>query len=431
MAQVYSPNAPSYYAQQLANLQQTQLANQAKRYDMNAQQQADQAAPAALAAIAALQGNVVQDQSQGGTTQPQPPMPGQQSMPNMGTQPPIQPVQSAPIGADPPPMGVPPTAQQIPQLSASALQPPSQGGMGPAIGRMDPPPPPMGQAQGQPQQNPAAALTQQYPSMGSLIGAIRQANPNLDGAALMNLIQRVQPLYQGKSGDPYKIMLEQQRLGVGAGAPDPAVVDAAAAQIQATGNYSALNRLPAPVREAVLVKLGTGFNPADAQVNLSARKTEANATARPLGQLNVSAEGFAAIMPDALAASAAVPRDSWKFANTVDNWLKEQSNDPDFATFQNFNLGLVREYARAMGGTVAAQAKAENALGTSKNEAAYDAAVKALYREIQDAQKGGKVAVRKATGKTAQDDGVPGIKVEGGPTTGKDPFKGWGNPKVQ
>ena len=52
-----------------------QLAQQQKQYAFGAEQRADQAAPAALAAIAALYGNVAQDQAQGGTTQPQPPMP--------------------------------------------------------------------------------------------------------------------------------------------------------------------------------------------------------------------------------------------------------------------------------------------------------------------------------------------------------------------
>lgn len=386
-----------------AQLRALRMANQNNLYNIRAGISADQglANPQTAAALAAL------SQQSGQQAPPATaPFPGQPSTPQGGG------------GGQPMPPVMPVT--QNPQVPMSQLQQPTSGGPGLSVmpsGPVPPPPSPSqipnnpfasGQPQPMPQQAPqqnnAQNIMSQYPTPAALIGAIQQANPDMSPAGLSQLIQRVLPMYQNRQGssDPYKMLLEQQRLGIGAGQPDPQQVDNAVAQIKSTGNFAILSRMPAPFREAVIAKLD-GFDSGSAQVDLTGRKAQASSEGRQTGQLNVAGEGFAAIMPDAFAASAKVPRESWKFANQVSNWMKEQSNDPDFAAFQNYNLGLVREYARAMGGTVSAQTKAESALGTAKNEAAYDAAVKALYREIQDAKKGGQRALSKTSGKLPED----------------------------
>ena len=423
-----------------------QLAQQQKQYAFGAEQRADQAAPAALAAIAALYGNVAQDQAQGGTTQPQPPMPGQQSMPNMGTQPPIQPVQSAPIGAAPPPMGVPPTAQQIPQLSASALQPPSQGGMGPAIGRMDPPPPPMGQMQGQPQQNLASALTQQYPSMGALTGAIRQANPDLDGAALMNLMQRVQPLYQGKSVDPYRTLIEQQKLGMGAFAPDPEVIKSWAQQLEAGDNSVLVRQNPgvrALIRDQTIKDGYDGNKLVNAALGYRQQQNEISSTARRTGPLQLSSQEFNENYPDAMSlAEKTLSSDNNQLLAGADNWFLQFNNDPRFSALIQKTDNLVNAWARSEGGGIAnveTIRQGEDAIGKTKTAEAYQAVITSMYNAIKKNETAGNKAMKHLTtarpaGNMKEDDGtngVPGIQVEGGPTTGEDPFKGWGNPKVQ
>jgi hypothetical protein len=216
--------------------------------------------------------------------------------------------------------------------------------------------------------------------------------------------------------DNFKLHIMQQRLEKEEGSvATPAEIKFLAEQYNA-GNQVALVRQSAATRLAVAKYLAdhgtTGKDAANNAILYHGQNAEAGAAGRATGGIDVAGGGFNKIAPDALAASNAVPRSSWLVAGKVGNWLKEQKNDPALTKFAAFNQGLVREYARAFGGTVAAQEHAEQLLGTSKNQAAYRAAVSALSKEIGDASQGGRGAIRGAANLPENDaGGVSGIQM--------------------
>jgi hypothetical protein len=217
--------------------------------------------------------------------------------------------------------------------------------------------------------------------------------------AALNAMQPVMNTTNRQQLSDLHMQLALQKLQNGQATPEE--IDFLADEVK-NGNQSILTRMPAPVRLAVMEKLETGgtsgSDAANSAVTYHGSMSEASAAGRQTGGIDVAGEGFSGIAPKALAASAQVPRSSWKFLAQVGNWFKDQQNDPALVKFANFNLGLVREYARAMGGTVAAQEKAQKALGTAKDQTAYKAAVESLQEEISAAQKGGKRAIKSAGG---------------------------------
>lgn len=371
---------------------------------------------------------------------PPPPMPGG-GMPQPGRGPQMNPQMTA--SAQVPPGVAPP-------MNASALAPPGGGGGPPVQGMQRPPmpPAPMGGAPGGGMPQPQ----QQQITWKSIGQAIKQQNPQATGKQVMAAIDRLQPMMSAQSKtewEQFKLQMQTQvkeqglqqqlqianqknsttergqdlRAGASGSQADPAVIKFLAEEV-AAGNQSILTRQPAATRLAVVKYLAdqgdSGGDTADKATHYHGQQAQATSTGRQLGQLEVAGEGFKAIAPEAIKASDAVPRSSWKTAGAMQNWLREQSNDPALTKFQNFNLGLAREYARAMGGTVAAQDKAMDALGTSKDQAAYRAAVTTLQKEIDLATGGGKKALSgiRHDGADQPDPGIQLPAEGGGPAAG-------------
>jgi hypothetical protein len=175
---------------QLTN-QQLQNAIQEQQYDFNAQKKADDALPSILMGLG--QGGTMPMPSGG----QQPPMPGQPSMPQQPTGP-----QGAPQGGPPP--------QQPPQMPPQMAMPSSGVSRMPSTAMpstaMPSTPPPMPQGAGpniQPmdqQQAPQGSSMPQVPGatpgydLPSVIQAIKQNYPNIDGAALRKMLTTINPL---------------------------------------------------------------------------------------------------------------------------------------------------------------------------------------------------------------------------------------------
>jgi hypothetical protein len=190
----------------------------------------------------------------------------------------------------------------------------------------------------------------------------------------------------------------------------------------ASGNQGILARMPPGVRLSVAQELQnrgiSGTDASNSTINYHGKMSESSAAGRRTGNIDVALSGVEQIVPDALEASSKVPRSSWLVAGKMGNWLREQTNDPDLAQFQVFNLGLAREYAQAFGGTKAANDHALDVLGASKSQEAYYAAAQALQKEVRDAQKGGKSAMQNITsGGAGTPDAVMGDQPSaGGPS---------------
>ena len=218
------PGVASDIRQKIEQLQNARQTNAQNMYNFNTQRSLDQALGSDNTAQAIMALSQYQQNA---------PMPGQSSMPQQqpqfqppmgGTQPPIIPVQSAPIGAP---------APAIPQISASQLQTQPQGnpnqGVAANISQMPVPPMPQQIPQGL---TPQMVQTLQQPGgVNQIYQAILQANPNMEPAARSQVVQK---LMEAQKSDPYKQMLEMQKLGMGQYAPDPAVVAAAVKQIKST-----------------------------------------------------------------------------------------------------------------------------------------------------------------------------------------------------
>ena len=232
------PGVASDIRQKIEQLQNARQTNAQNMYNFNTQRSLDQALGSDNTAQAIMALSQYQQNA---------PMPGQSSMPQQqpqfqppmgGTQPPIIPVQSAPIGAP---------APAIPQISASQLQTQPQGnpnqGVAANISQMPVPPMPQQIPQGltpqmvQTLQQPGGvnqiyqAILQEPGGVNQIYQAILQANPNMEPAARSQVVQK---LMEAQKSDPYKQMLEMQKLGMGQYAPDPAVVAAAVKQIKST-----------------------------------------------------------------------------------------------------------------------------------------------------------------------------------------------------
>ena len=381
-------------------------------------------------------------------------------------------VQQASIGAPPPPAPIPPQAMQqvpmpgaaplsqVPQLPASAVNaqnlpqgwqanvpPPPlapQGQMPPTGQPAQTGAAPQGQTQGQQPDPKMQAKQQEFQQhlmqlapeerqnlmqglqgpqaneLKQVAAAVKQANPNASPAVRMKAVAAVMGMVNDQSKQLLNAYKEQIALMKVQGMQtSPDSVEELKGLVRA-GNIGALTRQSAQVRNQVFAELAkegfSGEDAAQAALRFHGGMSEASAAGRQTGGIAVAGQGFNAIAPEALKASAAVPRSSWLAGAKLGNWLKEQSNDPAFAEFQAFNLGLVREYARSMGGTVSAQNHAEEVLGTAKDQKAYSAAVQALSKEIGLAEEGGQRAIDNAGKQSA----APHIS--GSPPADNDPL---------
>ena len=357
---------------------------------------------------------------------------------------------AAPQGPLPALPGGTPTG--VPPIPISAVTP----GGAPPIGKMPNVPmppsptqlPPSGNAPAGPPTPPAGAPPQDPMKwIHDLAVGIKQQNPNLTGPQLWQAISGLTEVMnpankqamanleiqlkqqqemerqrhdqateanQGNRTTIYQEIADTNRAkatGSGGQPVSESTISFLAEEVKA-GNQSVLTRMPASVRLAVMSKVNESESGADAAgstIDYKSKGAEGSSAGRQVGGIVVAGEGFKAIAPDAIAASNAVPRSSWKMAASAGNWLREQSSDPAFVKFQDYNGGLVREYARAFGGTVAAQTRAENLLGTAKDQAAYKVAVQTLESEIDKAAQGGKKAMSDISGSVGNAGQAPGI----------------------
>jgi hypothetical protein len=449
---------------QQAQLQQLQLQNQGLK-NQNSQFQQQQNAMAGAYNLLAAQSN---PSAAGSTSLGAPASPGGDPSglvapqggpppPQMGTAP-AAPVQSQALPNVPMPGAAPMGGTpQIPPMNASQLnQPQPRGPM---------PPPPMPQQMGMqqpPQQQPQQQtdqsgggslgtpqdhqfFQQQFqgpngPDVMQLIKAAKTAMPDASPQERMAAVKEALTTVNMQTTQYMKQMqqmLAMTRLQTAQGAiATPEEVQFLADQY-ASGNQAALTRQSPATRLKVaqaLADRGTnGTDAANNAVDYHGRMSEASAAGRRTGNIDTAVSGAQQIAPMALQASSQVPRSSWLAAAKMQNWLKEQSNDPALAKFQVFNLGLAREYAQAFGGTVSAQNHAMDALGTAKDQTAYKAAVEALQQEMVGAQKGGRNAVRSA----ANPESDQGIQLDGpnpaliGNQPPASSSEGWGELKVQ
>lgn len=426
-------------------LQQAGTAGNMQTYatDLRARQQAE----AVANALNALKLQAGQDEQAGSG------IAGKALLANLAgppTAPPVTgmgPAPQAPMPSSPPPGGAPPQQggmQNVPFPGAMAGTQQAGGQAMPQMPQL--PASQLGSGPTAPRQ-PQATAGGPQPGMQQLTWkniatAIKQQAPNATGPQVMAAIDKISPMMSAQNKtdwESFKLSIQSQlkeqglqqqlqianqkndttqrgqdvRAQTSGGNATPEEIQFLVDEVK-SGNQSILARMPANVRLKVADALqagGTsGSTAANSALTYHGKQSEASKVGQQLGGLEVAGEGFKAIAPDALKASAAVPRESWTGAAKLGNWLREQSNDPKFVAFQNFNLGLVREYARAMGGTVSAQNKATEALGTAKNQAAYKSAVDTLQREIDLATKGGKKALTDVTGSgdtTVEPDGVP------------------------
>ena len=411
MAQMFdlTGNTPSAMNQKYWQSQgtQAQAAQQQLAYAVALRQQSQKVAQGALAA---LQGQSGQQGGMPPSAQPMPsdmqlppqtPQQGPQGVgPNISAipvppqQPPLPPPQLG--GSVPNASGGPSMSPMEPQVTSMALR----QGMGPVPQQQIQQPQQQAQppAMQQPQQPSPQQMAQQQLGGGYSLQQMAQAvqqsmGPNADSRDVLAAVDRASSLLNASAKQQLDMMKMQMQSGV---MGNPNAIQEMADYIKTTGNTGILARYPASVRSQVMALLGQqGTSGADigrAGLDYKGRGREVTSLSGQLGTTEFAASGFKEIMPDAIAASDAVPRGSWKFANQAKNWLMEQSSDPKFAEFQAFNLGLVREYARGMGGTVSAQNHATEVLGTAKSPEAYRAAVNALNKELGHAETGGRKA---------------------------------------
>ena len=427
-----------YERQQQENA--TQLANMLAQLQVTQAQQGQNAQGGAY--------NILSQIANGGAgaNPPAAPAPAQPGNPPPNLQPAsIIPVQSQPLPNVPMPgampIGAPQGAPQIPQMPASQLNAPQPRGP------MPPPPMPQQMQQPAPALQPAPQPDQsggqggqadtsfitpqdhQFfqqqvngpngPDVMQLIKTAKTAMPDASPAERMAAVKEALTTVNSQTSQYLKQMqnmLAMTRLQNGqASVATPEEIQFLAEQY-ASGNQAALTRQSPATRLKVAQYLAeqgtTGTDAADNAVDYHGRMSEASAAGRRTGNIDVAVSGAQQIAPMALKASLQVPRSSWLMAGKMQNWMRDQTNDPALSKFQVFNLGLAREYAQAFGGTVSAQNHAKDVLGTAKDQTAYKAAVEALQQEMAGAQKGGRNAVRSAANPNAPD---PGIQIDAPP----------------
>ena len=214
--------------------------------------------------------------------------------------------------------------------------------------------------QGQQGINPQQII-QQYPTPGAFISAIQQANPNISGAALSNVIQKIMPLYQNKNVGltPYQQLETQTRM-----------------QQLALGKQRN-ERLQGGL-DLATKKAGLGYVADRARANLGGKVSEAT---------SIADTAIEKLLPKAEELYSKLPRSSILALGSVQNFLNTQTNDPNLAELKPILEGIAREYARAMGGTgsvaVANLNHARDLLGTSKNLSAFKAAMDGLKYDIR------------------------------------------------
>lgn len=422
--------SPAAFADQYARQRAQSMANLQAQQGMNAQNEADKDLPGIFAALASISPN------QQGSPPPQPPMPGQSSAPP--SQPPQQ--QSAPV-PPPSPTGMPPSGGGMPQLGgnpsgqdtasqwlANAATPaggaPQSSGGGPGVSRLP----------GGPQQPQNNSAFGGY-DLSTIVQIVKQQYPNISGGALRNILGTMDPYLltpqsrfmlarlgisqENANTNQYKAGIYGDRANMQwANQFDPTgtpPMQPPIASWQGGGeNGSPQNGggMPAPQQgggEPQPTPNPTATSAAAAKATMSG----ASATGKQQDVLKLAEAQFNGIADDALKASDKVSRSSWLAAGQFGNWLKSQTNDPDFVAFQNYNQGLVREYGRAFGGTVAAQSRAEEVLNESRNPKAYKSAVQTLQKEMADASKSGDKFMKKEFNPQAAS-GAGGTEEEGG-----------------
>ena len=436
----YAPTPASVFSQKDSEADAAQIKNANSLYDLLAQRGVGRAwaNPQTAAALLAL------SQQNAPATAP---FPGQPSA-SQGQQ---------PGGGQPMPPIMPVTQDQT--IPASQLQQPTGGGPGLSVMPGGPIPPPPSPSQipnnpfgnGQPQQMPQGIpgaqpmqqqtqqpniqqlmqqLMQQYPPPGALISAVQQANPSISGASLSKLIQQIVPMYQNRAGsqDPYKALIEQQKLGIGAGAPDPEVVSSLADQIKSTGSYQALNRMPGPIRESVMKQL-QGFDPAKAQIKLAGNKAQSNAAGGISGRTNSAREDMAMVLsgPAARSALEYLPDDANALSGYARNTFKNFKNSPDYKAFKAANTAAAGEITRALTGgrpNLTIEREVESQLNNATDKSAW-AAVANSYLESG-------AAAAKASQKVTSQGGISDTDTESIKLPGNAPSDdGWGEMKVQ
>lgn len=183
------------------DIQKKQLGNQEAMTDVAGQQ----------AFGKALQ-LLFQGSSQGGAP-PQPPMPGQPSMPQggpPGQQPGMPP--GGPMPGGPPPGGMQPPGMGQPQGSPPGMPPP--GGQPPMPGPGGPMPPQGGPPGGQPpggQQPPGMQQGKPSLDLQSIIGAIVKSNPGAPPQVIAAAVNRFVPLMNAQAQQQWKELSLQLR----------------------------------------------------------------------------------------------------------------------------------------------------------------------------------------------------------------------------
>lgn len=388
----YAPTPMYQIAEGYANAAAKNMQNQQNLYDMHAQREADSALPQILMGLAG-----------GSTNSPNTPSPGQPSMPS-------QPPQMPPMGAPAPqppvpppsPTGMPPPGGAMPGLNdfgANTLQNAASPSGGPNVTRMPPMPPQ------QPQQSPGGQ--QGGYDLPTLIGTIKQQYPNISGAALRNMITTLNPIILSPAAKAQQQMLKDmitmrgqdvradtqtrgQDLRYGTGNSDSSYIQDMA---QMYGKYGpqALAGLPPGTRMAVeKAAMGQGVTPDSLQQNLATNKGQMSAevtSGHQVGALATAQNEFNKNAGPAIQASNAVPRSTWLAIGASQNWLKQQTNDPNLKAFQAYNEELINTWARSVGGGKARQsdiARGEEILSRASSPETYQRGVETLQR-INDA----------------------------------------------
>ena len=364
--------SPAAFDAQYARARALNLANSQQAYDFSNQQQADSALPAILMAMGQQQG-------------PQAPMPGQSSMPQDAAPGPQIGPMNMPPGASPPPSapGLNNTPSYAPTGFPSAGMPTVQRALqpqgGPQVARMDPG---MAQkAQQQPPQQPSPDGNNGGYDIASFLQAVKQANPNISGGALRNILLTVNPLLFKPQEQMILAQLKAQtsrqnnmdnnntrlqttqmrddtstnntntrvnaqedivnkRLAAQQGAASLDPEDAKyLAQQYAQFGVQALTRLPAATRMAVIkAARENGTTPADIAQNI-ASNAGIRSSAVTTGKLN-SNIGYASNEIEQLAPridelAQKIGQGNLKPFNTVGNLFKAQTNNTDLIALRD------------------------------------------------------------------------------------------------
>lgn len=421
-----------------ANLQQALINLAQQRQTQQYQDEADQALPGVIMGL----GN-------GERIPPQAPMPGQASV---SAQP-----QSSPQIGDQPPQDFTSVIQSLTGGVGSHQAAQQGGGVGPQL-----------EMTGGGGQQDVMGNMQGY-DLPHVVDIIRQRYPNISGGALRSLLTTINPIIltpqarqqlqllkyqQALLTQPARMMnaeANQSRAETAAANSDmrwvnsydptgaPPVRPARPYQPQARSGGGALPVPPSPdqIPQQSSLALGpaalSAANEAMPKGTPNIKPTagsyakgradiaRAQSGGRQLGNLAVGEGEFMGIADKAIAASSSIDRSKFLPLGIAQKYSGKMKNDPKWTRLNEYNAGLVRAYARAFGGTVAAQARAEHLLNTATSPENYRVAVETLQDEIKAGKSGAEKVIDGAAG------GDPGIHVDGpSQSGGKDFGHLWG-----